>query len=59
MKIQAIAFQTVIEEHDLIELIKTFGKYPNSHYAKRSKTFLDYKKLSYDFFKFLTRKKKA
>jgi len=51
-----ITSQTIVEEHSYKELIATFGNYPDSHYAKKSQTKLDYNSLFLSFFKDLTRK---
>jgi hypothetical protein len=51
-----ITSETVVEEHRYEELIKNFGKYPNSHYAKNKVTKLDYTELFHSFFVFLTEK---
>jgi hypothetical protein len=51
-----ITCETVVEEHSYEELIKNFGQYPNSHYAKDNQTKLDYNRLFNSFFGFLTEK---
>jgi hypothetical protein len=43
------ARKTVIDEHNVAELIYSFGKYSNSHFAKKNKTSLDYRELFYHF----------
>jgi hypothetical protein len=48
--------ETIVEEHRYEELIRNFGKYPNSHYAKNNPTQLDYTNLFNSFFGFLTEK---
>ena len=51
-----VTSETVVEEHKYEELIKNFGDYPNTHYAKNNPTELDYNKLFTSFFGYLTEK---
>jgi hypothetical protein len=41
--------KTLIDEHNVSELIYSFGKYPNTHFAKKSNTELDYRDLFFHF----------
>jgi len=51
-----ITSETVVEEHSYAELVKNFGNYPNSHYAKGYPTELNYNELFISFFEYLTQK---
>ena len=51
-----ITNQTVVEEHSYRELVLNFGYYPNTHYAKKNPTGLDYNSLFLNFFGYLTQK---
>jgi hypothetical protein len=44
--------QTTIDENNITELLYSFGKYTNSHFAKKNPTSLDYREF---FFHFLDR----
>jgi hypothetical protein len=45
--------ETIIDEHNAQELIKSWGNYPASHFAKRRETGLNYKELFYRFFGYM------
>jgi hypothetical protein len=46
-------YETIVDEHSAEELIRTWGNYPDSHFAKRHKTKLSYKEFFYRFFGYL------
>jgi len=45
--------QTVVDEHNIYELVKTFGKYNKTHFTKGSNSLINYYVLFYDFLKCL------
>jgi hypothetical protein len=45
--------QTIIDEHDMLNLLSNFRKFPKSHFSKGQKTNIDYQKFLVDFLKHL------
>jgi hypothetical protein len=50
---QDSTFQTNVDEHNITELIDTFGKYDKRHFTKGSGTLIDYYGFFHDFFSYL------
>jgi hypothetical protein len=48
-----VTSQTAIDAHDISELLYTFGKYPDEHFAKKNKTSLDYRAFFFHFLEYL------
>jgi len=48
-----VTYQTVIDEHNIEELINTFGDYNKNHFAQGSRTVLDYLSYFRDFLEHL------
>lgn len=45
--------QTIFDEHNITELVKTFGKYPKDHFARKNEIDIDYPTMFRQFLKHL------